>query len=334
MSSPQNLNKPSWQTELATLFTDPIQLLAFLELDPALAEAALRASHLFPLKVTRHYAALIEKGNPNDPLLRQVLPLDLELKEIPGFNADPLQELSVNKVPGLLHKYPDRVLVTLTSACAIHCRYCFRRSFPYAENNPGIEGWEKIFAYISQHKAVREVILSGGDPLTVNDKYLKLFMDKLAHLSQIKRLRIHTRLPVVLPNRITKALLDILTGFAFIPVIVIHANHPQEISQQVAHALKMLKTAGISVLNQSVLLKGVNDDAKVLAALSEKLWHLGVQPYYLHLLDKVAGAAHFDIDLIRAREIHAELTHQLSGYLVPKLVVEEPGKLAKTIVTF
>lgn len=326
------VKKQPWQEALSDLITDPKELFALLELPSAALEAAFTAAQHFPLKVPRGFAARMQKGNLNDPLLQQVLPLGIELNIVPGYEIDPLQEAQVNPVPGLLHKYADRVLVTLTSACAVHCRYCFRRHFPYTDNNPGRTGWEKITAYIQQHDAINEVILSGGDPLTVNDYLLKQFSDQLVTIPHVKRLRIHTRLPVVLPERITSELVAWLTQLPFNAVIVIHANHPQEISADVTAALLRLRNAGIQLLNQTVLLKGVNDAAETLRELSKTLFNAGVLPYYLHVLDKVQGAAHFDIQRSQAHEIHKELCDTLSGYLVPRLVCEEPGESAKTLL--
>lgn len=324
--------KPTWQQSLSNLITDPEELLAILRLDLALLPAARLATRAFPLKAPRGYVARMQKGNPDDPLLRQVLPLGAELEVVTGYVNDPLEEAQANPVPGLLHKYHDRVLVTLTSACAVHCRYCFRRHFPYAENNPGTAGWEKILAYISEHPEINEVILSGGDPLSVSDKLLALFSQKLSEIKHIKRLRIHTRLPIVLPERITSELTALLSRLPFQTILVVHANHAQEIDAEVIVALAALRSANVNLLNQSVLLRGVNDDVETLVDLSERLFAAGVLPYYLHVLDKVQGAAHFDLPLARACELHAALTARLSGYLVPKLVREEAGASAKSVI--
>ncbi len=325
-------NTETWQQALADLITDPGELLSLLELDPALYQEAMQAVQSFPLKVPRGYVKRMQKGNLHDPLLQQVLPLGLELIQVPGYDLDPLHESETNPVPGLLHKYHGRVLITLTSACAIHCRFCFRRHFPYDENNPGKRGWEKIFAYLAKDPSISEVILSGGDPLAVSDHLLQSFTQQLTLIPHIKRLRIHTRLPIVLPERITPSLLDWLTHLTLEPVIVVHTNHPQEINEEVEAALSLLKRASIHVLNQSVLLKGVNDEALILALLSEKLFAAGVLPYYLHLLDKVQGAAHFDLLHERAQTLHRELSAMLPGYLVPRLVCEEAGRPGKVLV--
>lgn len=326
--------KSAWQHALVDLITDPEELLTILDLDPALLPAARLAAQAFPLKAPRGYVARMQKGNINDPLLRQILPIGAEAEIVAGYVNDPLEEQGANPVPGLLHKYQDRVLVTLTSACAVHCRYCFRRHFPYSENNPGTAGWDRIVNYISEHMEINEVILSGGDPLAVSDKLLTLFTHKLGKIKHIKRLRIHSRLPIVLPERITPEFIDWLQALPFQAVLVVHANHAQELDESVVAALAKLRDAGIVLLNQSVLLRGVNDNVDVLVNLSERLFINGVLPYYLHVLDKVQGAAHFDLPGERARELHAALTARLSGYLVPRLVREIAGMPSKTNINF
>lgn len=325
--------KSTWQEALSDLVTDPMELIKILELDPNLLGGAESAARAFALKVPRRFLARIEKGNPHDPLLRQILPLDAELKIAKGYETDPLREANVNPVPGLLHKYHGRVLVTLTSACAVHCRYCFRRHFPYEENNPGRLGWEKIFAYIENDSSISEVILSGGDPLAVSDKLLKLFSDELQTIAHVKRLRLHTRVPIVLPERITHEFIEWIAQLKIPVVIIIHANHAREINQEVTQAMQLLRNAGVTLLNQTVLLKGVNDDTATLAELSEVLFAASVLPYYLHRLDKVAGAEHFDLPKGRAEELHKSLANTMPGYLVPRLVCEEPGQPSKTLLS-
>ncbi len=325
-------NKQSWQEALSDLVTDPQELFTLLDLDAGWLKAATAAAQQFPLKVPRSFIARCKKGDPDDPLLKQVLPLGAELITTPGYSTDPLQEANANPIPGLLHKYHGRVLVTLTSACAVHCRYCFRRHFPYEDNNPGKTGWEKIFTYIKENATISEVILSGGDPLAVSDKLLASFSAQLSQIAHVKRLRIHTRLPIVLPERITHEFIEWLAHLPLTPVIVVHANHPREMNEDVTHALRRLRNIGLSLLNQTVLLKGVNDNTTTLIALSEALFAAGVLPYYLHVLDKVQGAAHFDLEMDRACELHMELSKYLPGYLVPKLVCEVPGEPSKTLV--
>lgn len=324
--------KHNWQEALSDLITDPKELLSLLALDPALLDLAMAAARIFPLKVTHSFLARIKKGDLHDPLLKQVLPLGIESNPVPGYTTDPLQEANANPVPGLLHKYHGRVLVTLTSACAIHCRFCFRRNFPYSENNPGRQGWEKIFAYIDEDHSINEVILSGGDPLSVSDSLLKSFTDQLNKIAHVKLLRIHSRLPIVLPERVTDEFIAWIKQLNQKLVIVVHTNHPQEINNEVGIALERLRCAGVHLLNQAVLLKGVNDDVNTLVHLSEALLAAGVMPYYLHVLDKVHGTAHFDIPLKKALELHTEMTNRLPGYLVPKLAREDAGEGAKTIL--
>lgn len=324
------MKKNTWQQALSDLITDPQELLTLLELDLKFLEAARAATRLFPLKVPREWVAHMEKRNLADPLLQQVLPLGAELSASVGYEADPLQESKKNPLPGLLHKYHGRVLITLTSACAINCRFCFRRHFPYTDNNPGQRGWEKIFAYINQDVSISEVILSGGDPLAVSDKLLTSFSQQLLQIPHVKRLRIHTRLPIVIPARITDEFMAWIKQLTCDFVLVVHANHPKEIHNDVKTVLLKLHQQSVTLLNQSVLLKGINDQAETLIALSEALFSAGVLPYYLHMPDKVQGTAHFDVEFSRAQTLHKELTHRLPGYLVPKLVREEPGQLSKT----
>lgn len=325
-----NLSKRmDWQHALVNAVTDPKELLTLLDLDMNLLDAAKAAANVFPLKVPHSFINRMQKNNLDDPLLRQVLPLHAELKKHPQYVADPLQEAQVNPVPGLLHKYHGRVLLTLIGACGINCRYCFRREFPYEKNNPGTQGWNQALDYIAQDASISEVILSGGDPLVASDTLLKNLTEKIATIPHVKRLRIHTRMPVVLPERITPELIDALTHPRLKTVLITHCNHSQEINEDVIRAIKILANAGITLLNQSVLLKGVNDNADVLVALSEALFDLNVQPYYLHVLDKVQGTAHFDLELETARGLHQTMAQRLPGYLVPKLVCEQPGAPAK-----
>ena len=324
-----NPSKQLWQQALSDVITDPLELLTLLELDLDLLEDAKRAACTFPLRVTRSFVSRMQKKNPHDPLLKQVLPLGVECEDQTGYVRDPLRECEINPVSGLLHRYHGRVLVTLTGVCAIHCRYCFRRHFPYAENNPGRQGWRAIFEYLRANETIEEVILSGGDPLCVNDALLQSFSEQLDEVAQVKRLRLHTRLPIVLPERMTDGLLTWIKQLKQQCVIVIHANHAKEIDETVHFALQRLKTTGATLFNQSVLLKGVNDTADCLTQLSHALFNAGVLPYYLHVLDKVKGSAHFDIPNETAITLHREMSHHLPGYLVPKLVREVPGAKAK-----
>jgi len=318
-----------WKNALSNAIRDPAELLALLELPRELLPAARKAAEQFPLRVPRGYLAGIEKGNPSDPLLRQVLPLGEELIETPGFGTDPVGDSAASALPGLLHKYQGRVLLTLTGGCAIHCRYCFRRHFPYGEENPGRDGWQGVIDYLQAHPEVEELILSGGDPLLLDTPQLKRLTDKLQKLPQLKRLRLHSRLPVVVPERIDPPLLELLGGLPWQLVSVIHANHPRELTADVSRALAQLKRSGVSLLNQSVLLRGVNDSVETLQALSQRLFDHGVLPYYLHQLDRVQGAAHFEVTDTRALQLHEGLKQALPGYLVPRLVRESSGEPCK-----
>lgn len=318
-----------WKNALAEAVRDPAELLDCLELPRELLAPARAAAALFPLRVPRGFLDRMEKGNPADPLLRQVLPLGAEGEERPGFTADPVGDRVAAARPGLLHKYRGRVLLTVTGACAIHCRYCFRRHFPYGEENPARHAWQEALDYLRERTDVQEVILSGGDPLVLDDVRLGELVGKMAALPHLRRLRVHSRLPIVLPERVTAGLCGALNGTRLRPVFVVHANHPAEIDANVLTALERLRDAGIPLLNQAVLLKGINDSAEVLADLSTRLFEAGVMPYYLHLLDRVRGAAHFEVPESRATEIVASLRTRLSGYLVPRLVREETGAPSK-----
>jgi EF-P beta-lysylation protein EpmB len=323
------LRSSDWKNALSNTVRDPAELLALLELPPELLAAARQATESFPLRVPRGYLALIEKGNINDPLLRQILPLGEELLEVPGFGTDPVGDSHAAALPGLLHKYHGRVLLTLTGGCAVHCRYCFRRHFPYGEENPGRDGWAAVIDYLQNHPEVNELILSGGDPLLLDTPQLQRLTDRLRALPQLKRLRIHSRLPLVLPERIDSDLLAWLAALPWQLVLVTHANHPDELGIAQAEALRQLKQTGVTLLNQSVLLRGINDNSDTLRQLSESLFAHGVLPYYLHQLDKVSGAAHFEVSDEQARMLHQALQETLPGYLVPRLVRELVGETGK-----
>lgn len=321
----------TWEKILAQGFSSVNELLEFLSLPLELGSAL--AEKQFKTRVPRGFAARMQTGNPHDPLLLQVLAVDEELQAVETYAKDPLAESSVNPLQGLIHKYQGRVLVTLTGVCAVHCRYCFRRHFPYQNNNPGRKGWQEVLDYIRQDSTIFEVILSGGDPLLAADKVLDEFIKQLDSIPHIQTLRFHSRIPVVLPERINEVLLAMLAQTRLSKVVVLHANHAQELDEQVQQACIALRQAGCHLLNQSVLLKAVNDDAKTLANLSERLFDCGVLPYYLHVLDKVAGAAHFDLTEEAARAIHLQLQSLLPGYLVPRLAREVPGKAHKIILS-
>ncbi|MEQ8485656.1 MAG: EF-P beta-lysylation protein EpmB [Pseudomonadales bacterium] len=324
--------RPGWQQLLADGVRDPAELLALLDLDPALLPAARRAAALFPLRVPRGFVARMRPGDPDDPLLRQVLPLHAEAEDASGFVDDPVGDGGAMAGGGVLHKYQGRALLISTGACAVHCRYCFRRQFPYAEVNASGDGWRGALDYLAAHDDVSEVILSGGDPLTLSDRRLADLAAALADIPHLQRLRVHSRLPVVLPERVDAALLRWLTGTRLRPVLVLHANHAREIDDSVADAAARLRGAGVPLLNQAVLLRGINDHVDALADLSERLFEVGVMPYYLHLLDRVRGAAHFEVPEAEALTLHRALAARLPGYLLPRLAREEPGAPGKTLI--
>lgn len=321
-----------WQIQLRDVITDPLELCHVLDLNPSLLQNMCKASELFRLKVPRNFVARMQKSNIDDPLLKQVLPVREETLAMPGYTKDPLSEEKFNPVPGLLHKYYDRVLWLLAGTCAVNCRYCFRRVFPYNENVLGKKSWVPILNYINSNIQIQEVIYSGGDPLVLKDSVLSLLIDKIAAIPHIKRLRIHTRLPIVLPDRINEDLIHWMTKTRLDIILVVHCNHPNEIDEQVIEMMQRLRKANITLLNQAVLLKGINDSAETLIKLSEKLFKAAILPYYLHLLDPVQGAAHFEISIEQAKTLMQTVANSLSGYLVPKLVYEKPGALAKCAV--
>ena len=325
-----SLVQPSWQKILASGFSSASSLLAFLNLPEE--AAAFSAEQLFKTRVPRGFAERMEKGNPADPLLRQVLAIRDELHVSPMFEPDPLSERPQNRLPGLIHKYAGRVLLIVTGGCAVHCRYCFRRHFPYEDNNPGRQGWGPVLAYITEHSEFSEVILSGGDPLLANDDVLFSLISEIEKIATVKTLRLHSRIPIVLPERLDARFVDKLSQVKLKKVLVLHANHPNELNYAVVEGCQQLRRTGCLLLNQTVLLRGVNDSAETLAQLSHRLFELEVLPYYLHLLDKVSGAVHFDLPEKTALALFYQLQTLLPGYLVPKLVREEAGVGYKTIV--
>lgn len=320
----------TWQAALADSVTDIGELCQLLDLDADALPISLDAHKQFSLRVPRYFISLMQAGNADDPLLRQVLPIKAELEHQVGFVQDPLQERGSNPVPGVIHKYHGRVLFIISKGCAINCRYCFRRHFPYSDNNPSTQEWQQAINYIANDPSITEVIFSGGDPLAAPDKKLNNLVQQLADIPHLRRLRIHTRLPVVLPQRVTSEMIEWLTHTRLEPVIVLHANHSQEISPLLASKVKELTRSGIPVLNQTVLLKGINDSSNTLKQLSETLFSAGALPYYLHLLDKVEGASQFETTEKQAKALIEDLIMQLPGYLVPKLVKEEANMASKT----
>ncbi len=319
----------TWQRELAQSCTNYAELLHYLELDPSIIPLTPQAIEQFPLRVTYSYLSRIEKGNPFDPLLRQILPSPQELINHPGFSANPVGDIEASQTPGLLHKYHGRILLLTTGGCSIHCRYCFRRAYPYSQNQLGKNQEQSALNYITAHPEISEVILSGGDPLILSDARLSLLIARLEAIPHLKRLRIHTRFPVTVPSRVDHHLLRWLTNNRFSTVIVLHVNHPNELDHTVSLSLSKLRETGTTLLNQSVLLKGVNDDEETLCTLSEKLFANGVLPYYLHLLDKVIGTHHFDLPEADARSLYHGIRNKLPGYLVPLLVRENVGSSCK-----
>lgn len=321
---------PSWQAQLAGAIRDPLELCNRLDLDPAWLPGANAGHALFEVRVPEAYLARIHPGDPHDPLLRQVLPLAEENRSREGFVNDPLAETEHTPRRGLIHKYRSRVLLIASPTCAVNCRYCFRRHFPYQENAPSRAQWDDTLAYIQDDVSLNEVILSGGDPLAASDRQLGWLSERLSAIPHLTRLRLHTRLPVVIPDRIDAGMLAWLAASRLQKVIVLHVNHPNEIDDAVTAACRRLQRIGVTLLNQSVLLRGVNDSVEVLASLSERLFEAGVLPYYLHVLDPVAGAAHFDVPDAEARELVAGLREVLPGFLMPRLVRETPGEASKT----
>lgn len=311
---------------------------AFTEVAPLLASLGLRDSDIpdldptpdrFRMLVPKGFAALMIPGDPADPLLRQVLPLMAERESVEGFVTDPVGDSMADRGAGLLQKYAGRALLMVTGGCAIHCRYCFRRHFPYRDLGGTSDRWDSAVTRIAADPSLTEIILSGGDPLMLDDAVLGDLIAQLCALGQVRRLRIHTRLPVIIPERVTDALCEKLTGGRIAPVVVLHVNHPRELGHRAEQALLRLQRAGIRLLNQSVLLRGVNDAPDTLSALSERLFDCGVLPYYLHALDPVAGAAHFRTDTKQATMLIETLRGQLPGYLLPSLVREVAGGRSK-----
>lgn len=320
----------TWQESLACAIRDPGQLLRRLGLPDSLLTGAQAAAGSFSVMVPESYLARIRLGDVCDPLLKQVLPLGEELLEAPGFVADAVDDQAARIAPGLLQKYHGRALMIVTGACAIHCRYCFRRHYPYGEEPRSLDDWEPALGALAADETIHEVLLSGGDPLMVTDLRLSQLIGRLEEIPHLKRLRIHSRLPIVVPNRVTTEFLELMTTSRLTPIMVVHANHPNEVDGDCAETLRMLVRAGITTLNQSVLLRGVNDSVDALAELSERLIDLGVIPYYLHQLDRVAGAAHFEVDEAKGRALIEELRQRLPGYAVPRYVREEAGLAYKS----
>ena len=329
-SSPRPL--ASWQADFAAAVTDPAELASLLGLPESWVAPAREAARMFPMRVPRSFVARMRRGDPTDPLLRQVLPVAEELEHTAGRSSDPLQEADARRAPGLLHKYRGRALLIATGACAMHCRYCFRREFPYEDQQSDTGRWHDALAALAADPSIEELILSGGDPLSLGDARLQSLSRALADIPQLRSLRLHTRNAVVLPSRVDDGLVEWIKGLPWRVTVVLHVNHAQELEGDAVEAIARLRSTGALLLNQSVLLRGVNDDAATLVALSKRLHELGVLPYYLHLTDAVNGTAHFDVDELRGRAIVDALARALPGYLVPRLVREVPGEEAKVVL--
>lgn len=318
-----------WKRLWREAVTDPAELLRLLDLPQLATQLADAGLRQFPLRVPRGFIARMRPGDAHDPLLRQVLPLDAEDRPVPGFSLDAVGDGAARAGTGLIRKYRGRALLVATGSCAINCRYCFRRHFPYAQETAARDGWSAAVAAIAADPGIDEVILSGGDPLSLATHKLAELSDALREVGHVRRLRIHSRLPVVLPERVDAPLLDWLRGLPWPVAFVIHANHANEFDAGVDRALADLRAAGAQLLNQAVLLRGVNDSVDALAALCERGFGAGVLPYYLHQLDRVSGVAHFEVDDARALALQRQLAARVSGYLVPRLVREIPGDSGK-----
>ncbi len=323
----------NWQQQLSDAFNNLEDLCRYLNLSPDDLPFSVAAIEKFSLRVPLSFAASMEKGNPHDPLLRQILPINDELSDYPGFSHDPVGDLQATTKNGVIQKYQGRVLLINTGSCAIHCRYCFRRNFPYQEFQLTKQKEQQAIQAIQQDFTITEVILSGGDPLLLSDARLTQLIRQLDTICHVQRIRIHSRLPIVLPARITDELINILRSSSKQIIIIVHCNHPNEINRRVITVCETLKNSGITLFNQSVLLKGVNDNAEVLSELSERLFRHGIIPYYLHLLDKATGTGHFEVSEAEAITLIRQMQSVLPGYLVPKLVKEISGENSKQPVS-
>ncbi len=327
------LGDSDWHLALSRAVRDPDELIDLLELPDAVRDPARRAARLFPLLVPRSYLARMRPGDVHDPLLAQVLPLGIEEMLVPGFVSDPVGDSAARRAPGLLHKYHGRALLVTTGACAVHCRYCFRRHYPYGDEPRRLADWDEAFAAIAADESLSEVILSGGDPLMLTDSRLEALCRRIGDIPHVTRLRLHTRLPIVLPERVTDQLLQVLLDAGPTPIVVVHANHPREIAGTCADALRRLVRGGVTVLNQAVLLRGINDTIEAQEGLCRSLIDVGVLPYYLHQLDRVAGAAHFEVAEETGISLTEELRRRLPGYAVPRYVRETAGDEHKEIIS-
>ena len=322
-----------WQQALKSAVRDPDELIGRLRLPARYLAPARQAAREFPVFAPLDFIRRMEPGNPHDPLLRQVLPLGLESRLEKIDLEDPLEEASAIQVPGLLQKYAGRALLIASGTCAIHCRYCFRRHFPYQKTPRSLAAWQPALQMLAEDPSLEEILLSGGDPLTLVDSQLDALMSQIDRIEHVRRLRIHTRLPIVIPERVTKNLVANLKGKRMTTFVVVHANHSAEIDDGVGLALRRLIDEGITVLNQAVLLKGVNDSLDALVGLSRQLVNVGVLPYYLHQLDRVAGASHFEVPVTQGRQLVNAMRDRLPGYAVPRYVIEKPGGSSKEVIS-
>jgi EF-P beta-lysylation protein EpmB len=330
LAIPHPTSIENWQESLSDLITNPNELLAIAKLDPENSRFSELATQDFPLKVPRQFAALIRPGDWNDPILAQIWPTFDETSNSSSHSYDPLKETKFTPETGLLHKYKNRVLLITAPHCAINCRYCFRRHFDYQTNSPSQIEWEHTFKYIHRNKDIEEVIFSGGDPLALSDRRLNWLISQIEDISHVTTLRVHTRLPIVIPQRVTSKILEKFKSTRLKIVLVTHCNHANELTQKTQNAFTKLREVGVLLLNQSVLLAGINDDALILAALSKKLFSQNILPYYLHMPDAVQGTQHFAVTERAALKVMDDLRSLLSGYLVPTLVREDPGAPSKT----
>jgi len=326
----QHAQETRWQALWRQAVRDPRELLALLGLEAQARRISEAAARQFPLRVPRGFVARMRHGDPDDPLLRQVLPILDEERIVPGFELDAVGDAAARSGHGVIQKYAGRALLIATGSCAVNCRYCFRRHYPYAQDTAAAAGWREAITRLREDATIREVILSGGDPLSLADHKLAELTDALREVPHIRRLRIHSRLPIVLPERVDAGLLEWLGDLPWPTTLVVHANHANEFDASVDAAMAKLRDIGVILLNQSVLLRGVNDDVEALVALCERGFEAGVLPYYLHQLDRVAGAAHFEVSDTRALALHTGIATRLSGYLVPRLVREIAGQPGKT----
>jgi L-lysine 2,3-aminomutase len=324
---------PSWHQSLINAFRQPDELAHYLQIDPAIFHSGQGLNTKFSMLAPRGFADRMEKGNHKDPLLLQVMPRTEELHTKHGYSCDPVGDADATVAPGVLHKYSSRALLITTGACAIHCRYCFRRNFPYSDSNACSDNLHQALEYLQANRDITEVILSGGDPLILSDAALKSLVLRLEKIGHIQRLRIHSRIPVILPERVTPEIINLLSTSRFQTILVIHSNHANELDESVSQTMRQLKQAGITLLNQSVLLRGINDNPATLYNLSNRLFSIGILPYYLHMLDHALGTTHFELSAKEATSIHLQLQAMLPGYLVPKLVYERAGAKSKLLLS-